>query len=277
MKPEKPSWMPDTQGFLAIAILMIVGFVIVLLLYKPVAVENKDILNVTLGVLLGSLKDVYSFFFGSSKGSEKKDDALISGAVSPTSTPPIVPPSQPIGVGDVATKVIAFLAVMLTGLMLMGGDARAQVRKPQITGDFSADAKANLGLSGTAGQAVTSPLANILGALDDKVLPDLQYALKMAIAADSKVTAPCYQAWIDIINKRKVAVTNADGSPVDLPQPRIITDFEKAVELRNALQPDSDFSIKCAPVVAMVKLDILSFMGKVIGGGAGLATLVPGL
>lgn len=100
MKSDKPTWLPDTQGFLAIAILMIVGFVIVLLLYKPVAVENKDILNVTLGVLLGSLKDVYSFFFGSSKGSEKKDDALISGAVSPTSTPPIVPPSQPIGVGD---------------------------------------------------------------------------------------------------------------------------------------------------------------------------------
>jgi hypothetical protein len=169
------------------------------------------------------------------------------------------------------------LAVLCLGALAFPGDAGAQVKRPQITGNIAADTRANLGLGGTAGQAATSPLGNILGALDDKVLPDLQYALKLATAADSRVTAPCYQAWIDIINKRKVAVTNPDGSPMDLPQPRIITDFEKAIELRNALQPDSEFSIKCAPVVAMVKLDIITFMGKIIAGGAGLATLVPGL
>jgi hypothetical protein len=51
-------------------------------------------------VLTGCLKDVYSFFFGSSKGSEKKDDALIAGAITPTSTPAIVPPAQAIKVDD---------------------------------------------------------------------------------------------------------------------------------------------------------------------------------
>jgi hypothetical protein len=81
---QKPFWMPDTQGFLAIAILALVGAVVVMLLKEPIAGENKDILNVMIGVLLGSLKDVYSFFFGSSKGSEKKDDALISGSIAPT-------------------------------------------------------------------------------------------------------------------------------------------------------------------------------------------------
>lgn len=89
MKTEKPFWMPDTQGFLAIAILGIVGFVVVLLMFKGVPTESKDILNVALGVLLGSLKDVYSFFFGSSKGSEKKDDAILSGAVQ--AVPPVEP------------------------------------------------------------------------------------------------------------------------------------------------------------------------------------------
>lgn len=91
MDQKKPFWMPDTQGFLAIAILLLVGLVVIMLLRQPVAVENKDILNVMLGVLLGSLKDVYSFFFGSSKGSEKKDDALISGSLTPTAptTPPV--------------------------------------------------------------------------------------------------------------------------------------------------------------------------------------------
>ena len=101
---EKPFWIPDTQGFLAIAILSLVGTIVLILLLHPTQLDDKiaAVLNVALGVLLGNLKDVYSFFFGSSKGSEKKDDALISGAVSPTSTPPIVPPSQPIGVGDAA-------------------------------------------------------------------------------------------------------------------------------------------------------------------------------
>lgn len=99
IKP-KPFWVPDTQGFLAIAILTLIGTVVIILLLKPIASENKDVLNIALGVLLGSLKDVYSFFFGSSKGSEKKDDALIAGAITPTSTPPIVPPAQAISVGD---------------------------------------------------------------------------------------------------------------------------------------------------------------------------------
>jgi hypothetical protein len=99
---SKPFWLPDTQGFLAIAIVAIVGGVIALLLLHPITLDDKQtsLLQVLLGILIGSFKDVYSFFFGSSKGSEKKDDALISGAVSPTSTPPIIPPSQPIGVTE---------------------------------------------------------------------------------------------------------------------------------------------------------------------------------
>jgi hypothetical protein len=35
--------------------------------------------------------------------------------------------------------------------------------------------------------------------------------------------------------------------------------------------------VKCSPVASMVKKDITGFMGIVISGGAGLATLVPGL
>src|ERR1700744_3329785 len=121
MSKPKPFWVPDTQGFLAIAILALIGTVVIILLLKPIATENKDVLNIALGVLLGSLKDVYSFFFGSSKGSEKKDDALISGAVSPTSTPPIVPPSQPINIGDSpVTKALTFAAVMLASFMFFG-------------------------------------------------------------------------------------------------------------------------------------------------------------
>lgn len=156
---------------------------------------------------------------------------------------------------------------------LLASPAFAQLKKPQITGNIVADTRANLGGGGSS--SGSSP--NLLQALDEKILPDLQYALKLALASGSKVTAPCYQAWIDIIQTRQTAVTNADGTVLDLPQPRLITDFEKAVELRNSLQPDSPFMIACSPVASMVKKDIAGFIGLVISGGAGLATLVPGL
>ena len=93
MGKDKPFWMPDTQGFLAIAILTLVGSVVLLLLLRPIQLDDKvaAVLNVALGVLLGNLKDVYSFFFGSSKGSEKKDDALISSAVAA----PVILPTEP--------------------------------------------------------------------------------------------------------------------------------------------------------------------------------------
>ena len=116
-----------------------------------------------------------------------------------------------------------------------------------------------------------------MGALDAKLLPDLQYALKLATASGSKVTAPCYQAWIDIINVRQKAVQDQAGQDMPMPDPAIVTKFEKMVELRNSLQPDSEFMIKCSPVASMVKKDIVGFIGIVISGGAGLATLVPGL
>lgn len=122
-----------------------------------------------------------------------------------------------------------------------------------------------------------NPLNDLLGALDTKLLPDLQYALKLADTSGSKVTAPCYRAWIDIIQLRQKAGQNDDGTPLDLPTPHIVTDFEKLVELRNSLQPDSPFMIACSPVASMVKKDIAGFIGIVVSGGAGLATLVPGL
>lgn len=135
-----------------------------------------------------------------------------------------------------------------------------------------------LGLNGKVpGTTSNDPLQGLLDALDVKLLPDLQYALKLATASGSKVTAPCYQAWIAIIETRQKAVADDQGTAIPEPDPGIITKFERLVELRNALQPDSPFMIACSPVASMVKKDIVGFIGIVISGGAGLATLVPGL
>lgn len=160
---------------------------------------------------------------------------------------------------------IALLSVMLAG------SAMAQT-KPKLTGDIKAD------FGNLTGTKVTgSPISDLVGALDVKLLPDLIYAKALADASGSKVTAPCWGAWIDVINTRQKAVKGADGNDMTYPDPSLITNFEKLVEIRNMLQPDSPFMISCSPVASMVKKDIAGFMGLVISGGAGIASLVPGL
>lgn len=97
----RPFWIPDTQSFLAIAIVVVLTLVILILLLKDYANLNEKVygaLLTLLGVVAACFKDVYSFFFGSSKGSEKKDDAIMASALTPT--PPAAP--QP---GTVTTTV----------------------------------------------------------------------------------------------------------------------------------------------------------------------------
>jgi hypothetical protein len=167
------------------------------------------------------------------------------------------------------------LAVLVLSFPVAVAQAQTPV-KPKLTGNIVNDIAAATGRpSGLTGAPVTD-LQNFLNA---KFLPDLQYALKLAQASKNTITADCYQAWIDIITTQQNAVMDSQTPPqaVPMPDPHVITEFEKLVELRNALQPESSFMVKCSPVASMVRKDIAGFMGLVITGGAGLATLVPGL
>lgn len=78
MNGNKPWFWPDTQGFLAIAIVVLLGSIVFILLLHPIQIDDRiqGVLMTVIGVLVGSLKDVYSFFFGSSKGSVSKDDTI---------------------------------------------------------------------------------------------------------------------------------------------------------------------------------------------------------
>ena len=89
MENSKPYWMPDTQGFLAIAIIFVVALLAFLLLGSSIKFDDKvaGAFMTLLGVLTACLKDVYSFFFGSSSGSQKKDDAIIAGGLAPAPMP----------------------------------------------------------------------------------------------------------------------------------------------------------------------------------------------
>ena len=85
MEKPKPFWMPDTQGFLAIAIIVVVSFIAFALLGSSIKFDDKvaGAFMTLLGVLTACLKDVYSFFFGSSSGSKSKDDAMVKLATDP--------------------------------------------------------------------------------------------------------------------------------------------------------------------------------------------------
>jgi hypothetical protein len=69
--------------------LVVLGFFVLLylLVSKTVPMENKDLLNLVVGALIGSFASVVGYFFGSSAGSAKKDDIIASQA-SNNPTPP---------------------------------------------------------------------------------------------------------------------------------------------------------------------------------------------
>lgn len=55
-----------------------VGFFLLLylLVYQQIPVENKDILNIVVGALIGSFTTVVGYFYGSSKSSADKTEML---------------------------------------------------------------------------------------------------------------------------------------------------------------------------------------------------------
>lgn len=78
MEKAKPFWWPDTQGFLAVAIIFLISVIVLILLLHPPQMDDgtRGVLMTVIGVLIAALKDVYSFFFGSSKGSAVKDETI---------------------------------------------------------------------------------------------------------------------------------------------------------------------------------------------------------
>jgi hypothetical protein len=91
MEKSKPWFVPDTQGFLAIAIIFLMSVIVLILLTQPPTIDERTsgVLMTIVGVLIACLKDVYSFFFGSSKGSSEKDKTITEIALQPS--PPVAP------------------------------------------------------------------------------------------------------------------------------------------------------------------------------------------
>lgn len=62
----------------SLAGLMVIGYFVVLwlLIFNSLPTENKDAVNILLGILSMALGTVIGYFFGSSKGSSEKNEML---------------------------------------------------------------------------------------------------------------------------------------------------------------------------------------------------------
>jgi hypothetical protein len=61
-----------------LGVLLTMGFflLLILLILRPVPVQNSELLYLVTGALLGSFNHVVNFFFGSSAGSKQKTDII---------------------------------------------------------------------------------------------------------------------------------------------------------------------------------------------------------
>lgn len=91
MKNERPWWVPDTQSFIAVFLVMALIAVTVILLFKPDAASSDVVKTLLGGLMTVGFASIISFYFGSSKGSEKKDDVISSVATSDIPLPPQPP------------------------------------------------------------------------------------------------------------------------------------------------------------------------------------------
>lgn len=66
----------DTQKFVASFVLATFLGVVILICWHTVPAENKDALEILIGVVAGSYKDICQYFFGSTSQSHQKDDAI---------------------------------------------------------------------------------------------------------------------------------------------------------------------------------------------------------
>jgi len=80
-----------------IGYIVVIGalFLVALLFFVKIPDDNRDVINQTLGIIIGMAVTVVAYEFGSSKSSSDKDQLLIN--ASPKDTPPVLPNDKPTG------------------------------------------------------------------------------------------------------------------------------------------------------------------------------------
>lgn len=97
------------SGQMIIALIVVIGFFIVLwhLMSTPVPSENRDLVNILLGLLGGTaFAGVITYYFGSSLGSRNKEDTITGTlkTLAPDAVTPVPPVPAPLSAAPVASN-----------------------------------------------------------------------------------------------------------------------------------------------------------------------------
>jgi hypothetical protein len=157
------------------------------------------------------------------------------------------------------------IALAILCLALAAMPAHAQTKPPQI--------KLPIPLPGEQSEpaaSLPSP-AELWQQIINKDLPaDLNYAKALADNAatpNSKLRSQCYAALITANAQANGAnLKNADGSPMTMPDPALISHGEQAMELIDNLQPTAPVVSSCAPAANALKIGALNFISLVTTG-----------
>lgn len=71
---------PETgiQNVLSLGLMTVISVMVFMLFYRETPPTNKELVSLALGVLLGSMKDVFNYYFGSTRSSDRKDEIVRS-------------------------------------------------------------------------------------------------------------------------------------------------------------------------------------------------------
>lgn len=79
--------MKFNQGFAVLIVLLIIGYVVLITLYGKLADNNKEFVNISLGVLIAKFGTIIDYFFGAaSKGTNEGSITVDHPSVTVTST-----------------------------------------------------------------------------------------------------------------------------------------------------------------------------------------------
>jgi hypothetical protein len=192
-----------------------------------------------------------------------------------------------------AAKTVAFITVLLAGLLLAGARADAQSDRfrepaakgrasvipssPQLTGNIVQDVQN--AVKGTAtGPAVSSlPPDQLWQKIITASVTDLAYAKALADNAaspGSRLRSTCYAAWITTAEQAQGSgLKDAGGNALTKPEPALFTTFEQVAEVADNLQPTSPFMVACAPAANAFKMSVAQLVSLALGGTASLAAL----
>lgn len=109
---------------------------------------------------------------------------------------------------------------------------------------------------------------DLISKIQTVALDDLKAATADAKATGDTISANCYDAWIGLI----VAQQTAQATP--LPEPHLITAFQRNRDLVNALRPGSPLKVACAPFAEELKQDVITLLSKIAGGALTLPAML---